>query len=109
VRRVLSALAGIVAGGLLAASGLFGASSSTTDPEARTERLDLDGYCRAVHGDEATVYQPGDVGGWSCSVWTNGVWGLEDIDPNEVCRWQRGENAHVDRLGRSERALACTL
>jgi hypothetical protein len=109
LRRVLSALGGIVAGGLLAASGLFGASSSTTETGPPSEPLELDRYCRAVHGADATVYQPDEISGWSCSVWKNGVWGLEPLDPNEACRWQRGEDARVERLAGSERALACTL
>jgi hypothetical protein len=109
LKRALSAVGGIVAGALLAASGLFGASSSTTETGPAGEPLQLDRYCREVHGEDATVYQPDEISAWGCSVWTNGVWGLEPLDPNAVCRWQRGENARVERLGRSERALACTL
>jgi hypothetical protein len=109
VRRVLSALAGIVAGGLLAASGLFGASSSTTDPEPAREPLEVGAYCREVYGPDATVYRPSKLDDWRCSVWSNGVWGLEDLDLNAACQWQRGENARLERLDSSERALACTL
>jgi hypothetical protein len=109
VKRALSALAGLLAGGLLALSGLFGASSSTTDRQSPTEPLRLRAYCRELHGDDAAVYQPAARGGWGCSVWRNGVWGLEPLDVNAACRWQRGENARVDHLEGSERALACTL
>jgi hypothetical protein len=109
VRRALSAVGGLVAGGLLAASGLFGAASSTEDPAARTQPLRIGAYCRALYGDDATVYQPSEIDGWRCTVWQNGVWGLEPIDLNEACRWQRGENAHLERQDTSERALACAL
>jgi hypothetical protein len=108
VKRVLSALAGIAAGGLLAASGLFGATSST-ESEPRSEPLQIGDYCRELHGGDATVYRPTDLGGWRCSVWHNGVWGLEPLDLNAACRWQRGDDARVAHVESSERALACTL
>jgi hypothetical protein len=109
VKRILSALGGLVAGGLLAASGLFGASSSTEDPAPHSETLQLGAYCRELYGDDATIYMPNDPGDWRCSVWRNGVWGLEPIDVNEACRWQRGKNARLERQDTSERALACTI
>lgn len=109
MKRALSALAGILAGGLLAVSGLFGASSSTTESQPRTEPLRVGDYCRERYGDGATVYRPTELGGWRCSVWRNGVWGLEQLDLNAACRWQRGEDARVEHLEGSERALACTL
>jgi len=109
VKRLLSALAGLAAGGLLAASGLFGASSATTEAEPRSEPLRADAYCQERYGDDATVYHPMDLGGWRCSVWDNGVWGLEPLDLNAACRWQRGENARVVHVSGSESALACTL
>jgi hypothetical protein len=102
-------VAGLVAGGLLAASGLFGASSATDDAEPRREPLHLGAYCREVYGDDATVYRPNDLGDWRCTVWRNGVWGLEPLDLNAACRWQRGENARLEHLDSSERALACTI
>jgi hypothetical protein len=109
LRRALSALGGIAAGGLLAASGLFGASSSTSEQEPRSEPLRVGDYCREVYGDDATVYRPTELGGWRCSVWRNGVWGLERLDINAACHWQRGEDARVEQVEGSERALACTL
>lgn len=109
MKRLVSALAGVLAGGLLAVSGLFGASTSTTDDPPRSEPLRVGDYCRETYGDDATAYRPNELGGWRCSVWRNGVWGLEPLDINDACRWQRGENARVDHLDGSERALACTL
>jgi hypothetical protein len=109
VKRLLSALAGVAAGGLLAASGLFGASSATTAPEPSRELLRVDDYCRQRYGGDATAYQPAELGAWRCSVWRNGVWGLEPLDLNAACHWQRGERSRVVRHDGSERALACTL
>jgi hypothetical protein len=109
LKRLLSALGGILAGGVLAASGLFGASSSTEDEDLPVEPLRVAEYCREVYGDDANAYRPTDLGDWRCSVWTNGVWGLEDIDFNDACRWQRGEHARWEPLDGSERAVACTL
>ena len=108
-RGALSALAGVVAGAVLAASAVFGSLASTDEPEPRSEPLALDRYCHHLHGGGATAYQPHNLEGWSCSVWTHGVWGLEPVDLNAACHWQRGENAHLGRLHVSERELPCTL
>jgi hypothetical protein len=108
MRRLLSALAGLAAGALLAISGLIGTAASTSEPIPHSEPLELGRYCRHRYGDEAVVYRPAELEDWSCSAITNGVWGRERIDLQRACRWQRGEDAVV-RAGPSERALTCTL
>jgi hypothetical protein len=73
-----------------------------TDHGPRAEPLALADYCRHLHGTRAAAYQPGDVGGWRCSVWRNGVWGLDLVDLGDACRWQQedtGARLVLDRQG----------
>lgn len=108
-RRVLPWLAGALAGALLAGSGLLGEQASTERLPPRSEPLDLDRYCQHRYGEDATAYLPEDLGGWSCSVWHNGVWGLEALDLHAACRWQRGPGARLGPRDVAEREIACTL
>jgi len=108
VRRVLSLLGGLLAGGALAAAVLWGSAVASDDGGPPSEALDLGGYCKEAYGPEATAYTPREVGGWRCSAWTNGVWRLEPVDLTEACRWQRGPDARLGALDTSERELACT-
>lgn len=108
MRRVLSALAGLAAGVMLAISGLIGTAASTTEPIPRSEPLELGRYCQHLYGAPAVVYRPEKLEDWSCSARVNGVWRLVPIDLLRACRWQRGEGAQLQE-GTSERALECTL
>jgi hypothetical protein len=97
-------------GALVAAAALVGTASSTEHRPPRSVPLALGSYCRHTFGDGATAYRPHNLDGWSCSVWTQGVWGLEPVDLNAACRWQRGdENARLGPVPGPERALPCTL
>jgi hypothetical protein len=85
-----------------------------TDDAPRSEALALDDYCRHLNGARATAYQPGDIEGWRCSVWHNGVWGLELVDLSDACRWQRSDRGARLALDRptgetaTRRRLLCT-
>lgn len=109
-------------GALLAGAYLVGGSTATrsTAPEPRppgdaapAETLALDDYCRYLHGARAAAYQPVDLSGWRCSVWRNGVWGLELVDLSAACHWQRGPDAVLKQAdlgpGTTDRELLCTM
>lgn len=108
MNRLLSGLAGLAAGALLAVSGLVGTAASTSDPIPHTQPLELGRYCRHLYGARAVVYRPEKLEDWSCSARVNGVWKLVPIDLPRACRWQRGEDAQLQEAT-SERALGCTL
>jgi hypothetical protein len=109
MRRILSALAGLAAGALLATSGLIGTAASTTEPIPRSEPLELGRYCRHLYGANSVVYRPDSLDEWSCSARVNGIWDLLPVDLRKACRWQRGEEARLERRTSSQRALLCTL
>jgi hypothetical protein len=109
MRRVLSGIAGLAAGVLLAVSGLVGTAASTTDPIPRTQPLELGRYCHERYGAASVVYRPDESDVWNCTARINGIWGLEPIDLERACRWQRGEGARLQRRDNSESALVCTL
>jgi hypothetical protein len=107
-------LGSAVVGALFAGAYLIGILVGTgTDPVApEPEALRLGAYCRHLHGGRADGYQPDDIGEWRCSVWRNGVWGLEEVDLAAACRWQFGRGAQpVTRGGRTggKVRLLCTL
>jgi hypothetical protein len=82
-------------GALLAGAYVIGMFVAT-DPRPvgpEPERLRLEEYCRHLYGGRSDAYQPRELSGWRCSVWRNGVWGLEEVDLTEACRWQRGPDA----------------
>jgi hypothetical protein len=105
-RRAVTVVGGLVAGALLAGSGLLGAAASVGGDGA--DRLALGAYCRHRYGDDAAPYQPRELDRWGCSAWTNGVWRLEPVDLVAACRWQRGPSARLGVVDTSERELACT-
>ena len=104
----------VAVGALLGGAQVVGLWLSTDGDASGAELLALDDYCRHLHGDRATAYQPGDVGGWRCSVWRNGVWGLDVVDLSDACRWQRrdpGARLTLDRPSGEDttrRRLLCT-
>ena len=91
-------------GALLAGASVIGMFVAT-EPRPVTpepEPLRLEAYCRHLHGDRSDAYQPQELSDWRCSVWRNGIWGLEEVDLNAACRWQSGPGAQpVTREGRS--------
>lgn len=115
--QALGTLGAAVLGGALAAAYLAGASAATrpesSEPTPGPELLQLDDYCRHLYGDRSDAYQPGDVGKWRCSVWRNGVWGLEAVDLIEACHWQNGPDGQLkpreDGTNATRRELLCTL
>lgn len=92
-----------LAGVLLAAAAIVGSGAASQPRPAPTEPLALDRYCRHAHDDHADAFHPSDPSTWGCSVRLNGVWGLEDVDLLEACRWQHGDEARYEIL-RSESA-----
>lgn len=104
----------LAVGALLGGAQVVGLWLATDDDASRSEALALDDYCRHLHGDRAAAYQPGDIEGWRCSVWRNGVWGLDLVDLPEACRWQRDDPAARLTLDRptgetaTRRRLLCT-
>jgi hypothetical protein len=105
--RLASSLAGVLAGVAVAAGALAGA---VVGDEPADPPLALDDYCRHLHGERASAYQPRAVERWGCSAWTNGVWRIEPVDLPDACRWQRGPDAVLGTGGgRTERQITCTL
>ena len=104
--RLASSLAGVLAGAAVAAGALVGAA---VGHEPADPPLALDDYCRHVHGERATAYQPQAVERWGCSTWSNGVWRIEAVDLPAACRWQRRPHAVLGSgEGSTERQITCT-
>jgi hypothetical protein len=101
VRRALPALGTAAIGALLAVATLVGGAAATgpsPDPQPEPAQLALGTYCRHLFGARAAAYQPEDLSGWRCSVWRNGVWGLEEVDLAAACRWQAGPDAVLESV-----------
>lgn len=111
--RLAHVVTAVVVGGLVAVAALAGLEWST-EPPPSTERLDLDGYCRELHGERTLGYKPSDPDRWGCTAWVNGIWGMRGVDPAEVCSWQRGPGARLEprrtetAATGSQRELLCT-
>jgi hypothetical protein len=108
MRRVVSVLGGLVAGVLVAGTGIVGSTLARSDRDPASEPLALADYCRDRYGELAASYEPRRIDRWSCSVWANGVWRLEVVDLNAACRWQRGPAARLGGVDASQREVACT-
>jgi hypothetical protein len=114
VSRYGRPLGTLLIGALLAGAYVIGILVGTEPREVvpGPEALRLGAYCRHLHGGRADAYQPAELDGWRCSVWRNGVWGLEEVDLAAACRWQVGPGSEpVTREGRADPAgrLICTI
>jgi hypothetical protein len=114
VNRFGRRLATSLIGALLAGAYVIGISVGTGPDQSPPdpEPLRLGAYCRHLHGERADGYEPSDLSGWRCSVWRNGIWGLEEVDLTAGCRWQLGSGAQpVTREDRSDGTprLLCTI
>ena len=114
--RTARSLAGFGAGAVLTAAALLGLTSSRLPSGWAEEPLDLRGYCRSTTGTHASAYQPRDTSAWRCGVWRNGVWGLEAVDLDAACAWQRGDGAALKEVEEArpsgheaESEVLCTL
>jgi hypothetical protein len=94
VNRYALAATGALVGALLAAASFVGATRSTSEPEPAVAPLDLQGYCHHRYGDDSTAIASPEPVRMRCSEVVNGVWGLEVVDLDAACRWQRGPDAH---------------
>jgi len=113
-RPLGTTLVGALLAGAYVVGILVGTGPSQVTPEAaaRPEQLRLGAYCRHLHGERADAYQPQDLSGWRCSVWRNGVWGLEEVDLAAASQWQAGPDAQpVTRDEKSDPTgrLICTI
>jgi hypothetical protein len=97
VNRFRQALGTAIIGALLAAAYVVGAFRATgrSSQGAEPGLLRLDAYCHHLYGERADAYRPQDLNGWRCSVWRNGVWGLEEVDLLAACHWQSGPQARL--------------
>jgi hypothetical protein len=114
VNRLARPLGTALVGALLAGAYVIGIFVGTAPREVvpEPETLRLAAYCRHLHGEQADAYQPEELDGWRCSVWRNGVWGLEEVDFAAACRWQVGPGSQVvTEEGRADAAvrLICTI
>jgi hypothetical protein len=90
-RPLGTALVGALLAGAYVIGIFVGTEPRQVAPEP--ESLRLGAYCRHLHGERADAYRPEELDGWRCSVWRNGVWGLEEVDLAAACRWQVGPDA----------------
>jgi hypothetical protein len=114
VSRFGRSLGTALVGALLAGAYVVGIFVGTEPRQVAPgpEPLRLGAYCRHLHGERADAYQPEELDGWRCSVWRNGVWGLEEVDLAAACRWQVGPESQAvtgeGRAGGTGR-LICTI
>jgi hypothetical protein len=104
----------VAVGALLAVVGLLGLSSAMLAPGWSEDPLDLPGYCEWRHGRSAGASRPPRSSAWQCGVWRNGVWGLETVDLDVVCAWQRGDEAELHEVnpppeGDWTRSVLCAI
>lgn len=93
MNRILGTAIAVVAGVALAVAALIGMAAARDDDPGTSQTLDVDGWCRHEYGEQATAFHPGEPDVWRCSAWRNGVWGLDDVDLDAACDWQRGQDA----------------
>lgn len=94
LRAGLGLLVGFV--GSLAIITVVEHSSEVDSDDGRFElgRPDFEEYCAREAGMRA-LQIGNDALGWRCAGAPNQVWGVRDIDTNDLCRWQYDPTAYA--------------
>ncbi len=93
VRGLLGLLVGS-GGGLITITAVEQLANDGPVGPLQLGNLDFEGYCARQDGMTALLLVS-DPYGWRCAGTRSRVWGREDVDPTEVCRWQYGEDTYA--------------